>query len=574
MRYDEMYIEEEFMDSEFIATLKEKADIVTIIGQYVELKRSGSNYAACCPFHKEKTPSFMVNEQRQSYKCFGCGKGGDVYTFIQDIENVEFYDAVNILANKLGVEVPRDRSYNPQENSLIKEIKEVNLFAARYYYKALLRSRIASDYLQRRGVRAEMVKAFGLGYADHSTELLSLLRKKFSEDTLIRSGIATLRDEKLSLIFRERIIFPIFNTRGDIIAFGGRQLGEYGPKYLNSPETKIYSKKENLYALNIARKNIKNDTIFLVEGYMDVISMHQSGYKNSVATLGTALTNEQAHILSKLVHNIFILYDSDAAGIQATIKALNILANAGVDARVVLLPNAKDPDEFFKKNPPAMLQERVEQSLDYLQFNILQIEKKHDLTTSIGKDGFVKESVAFIKDYLTKPFSRQIYLESCLYYISEQTGYSIKSIGVDIFGQYFSPNQFSKKKKEVVNPKLDFEIEEEIDKKELAILNGLLIGKISLDDIGIADFVHSKNRRMYFQIQQNMDIPIKPDYSQILSAKEYAMLIKSVKNTKLDRRIEYLEKVQQSILNSSQSEDMHLAIVIGNYIIKLKNMKK
>ncbi len=561
------------MDNEFISSLKEKADIVTIIGQYVELKRSGNNYKACCPFHKEKTPSFMVNEQRQSYKCFGCGKGGDVYTFIQDIENVEFYEAVHILADRLGIEVPKGKNFNPQENSILKTIKEINLTAGRHYYKTLLKNQSALSYLRDRGVSAEMIKSFGLGYADNSSMLLTELRKNFSEEELIQSGIASKREGNLHLIFRERIIFPIFNTRGEIIAFGGRQLGEYGPKYLNSPETKIYSKKDNLYALQIARKNIQNKTIFLVEGYMDVISMHQNGYKNTVASLGTALTMEQAQIISKLANNVFILYDSDNAGVQATLKALDILGEAGVDARVITLQDAKDPDEFFKKNTSAMFQMRIDESLDYLRFNIVQIEKRYDISGSFGKDSFVKEAVQFIKEYLQKPFARQIYVEDCIYYLSDRTSYSVKSIGVDIFGQFFSTKQFQKNREEKFVSKLEFEIEEEIDKKEMTILNGLLIGKVSFDDIKIEDFVHSKNRKMYHQIQHKLDVDIQPDYSQILTSKEYAMLIRSVRNTKLDLRIEHLEKVQEQILFSQKNEDISLALLIGNYIIKLKNKK-
>lgn len=566
------------MNSDFIALLKERTDIVDIIGQYVELKRSGSNYKACCPFHKEKTPSFMVNERKQSYKCFGCGKGGDVYNFIQDIENVEFYDAVLILANKAGIEVPKNNSYDKEQNTFLTDLKQVNLMAARAYYRELIRNSHALSYLKERGVHSEMIKAFGLGYANNSYSVLEELRKSFCDDLIIQSGLAVKKENRIYPVFRERLMFPIFNNRSEIIAFGGRQLGEWGPKYLNSAETKIYSKKENLYALHIARKNITNGIIFLVEGYMDVISMHQNGYKNTVATLGTALTTEQALILSKIVKNVFILYDNDNAGIEATLKALEILSQAGLETRVVVLDEAKDPDEFFKKYSVMEFQEKVSSSIDYLLFNIIQIQRKHDITNNVGKSNFVKGAVEFIRSYLQKPFSRQVYVEESVYYISDVSGYSVKSIGVDIFGQYFSVKQFSKMETKASEKEtqfeFEFEVEEEIDKKELAILNGLKIGKISFDEIDIQDLVHSKNRKTYYDIKSGNDHSFKADHEKVLTSDEYKMLIKSIRNTKLNMRIKYLEDVQAKIMSSKDEKNVQIALSIANYIIKLKNMKK
>lgn len=565
------------MNKEFVLLLKEQSNIVDIINQYVELKRSGNNYKACCPFHKEKTPSFMVNEQKQSFKCFGCGKGGDVYNFIQEIENVDFQDAVSILANKMGMDIPQNTKHDRMQGDFIKSLKEINLFAGRYYYKNLFRNESAIGYLKERGIQSEMVKSFGLGYSDNSPDLLNQLRKNFQDDLIVSSGIATKKEGKLYLTFRERLMFPIFNNRNEIIAFGGRQLGEWGPKYLNSPETKIYSKKENLYALHIARKNIVNDTIFLVEGYMDVISMHQNGYKNTVATLGTALTPEQAAVLSKIVNNIFILYDNDNAGKEAARKALDILGEANIQARVILLEDAKDPDEYFKRRSKKDFQDRIDSSVDYLLFNIIQIQANHDINSSVGKDSFVKHSVDFIKNYLTKPYARQIYVEESVYYISKISGYSIKSIGVDIYGEYFSPKQFSRTKEAeelVPKSKFEFEVEEEIDKKELAILHGLLMNKICTDDISIEDFIHRKNRKLYYEIKTGTNTSLIPDPEQILSDSEYKMLIRSIKNTKLNRRIEFLEGVQERIMASDDSENFKIALLIGNYIIKLKNLKK
>lgn len=562
------------MDNGFVTMLKERADIIDIIGQYIELKRAGSNYKGNCPFHKENTPSFVVNEAKQYYKCFGCGKSGDVYTFIQDIENVEFYDAVKILAGKLGVEIPTDNKYDSKTNTLIKSIKEINLFSGRYYYKNLLKNPEALAYLRSRGVSSEMIKAFGLGYADNSSQLMEELTAQHSQEVLLQSGMVNQRDGRLNLVFRDRIMFPIFNNRNEIIAFGGRQMGNYGPKYINSPETKLYSKKENLYALNIARTNLKNQILFLVEGYMDVVSMHQNGYKNTVATLGTALTTEQAKIISKLASNVFILYDNDKAGNTASIKALNIFLDIGLDARVILLEDAKDPDDFFKKHSSDDFVQQIDNSKDYLMFNILQIYNRFDMSSNFEKDGFVRESVDFIKQYLKHPASRQVYVEESLHFISKESGYSIKSIGTDIFGQYFSMKQFGKKISEEQDIKpLELEVEEEIEKKEQLILNGLMLKRITADDIGIQDFVYSKNRLMYHQIKTGQDIQCEPDSSKDLSLEEYKMLIKSIKNTKIDMRIEYLEKVQNQILNSNNQSDMGSALLIAKYIINLKKSK-
>ena len=562
------------MNNDFIALLKERVDIVDIINQYVPLRHSGNNYKACCPFHKEKTPSFMVNPQTQSFKCFGCGKGGDVYTFIQEIEHIEFFDAVTLLADKFGMEIPRDRDHNPKQKATNAEIKEINLLSARYFYKKLIQTTHALDYLKKRGVSPQMIREFGLGYADDSGELIEMLRSRFSEERILESGIANKKENRLQSVFRDRIIFPIFNSRNEIIAFGGRQLGEWGPKYLNSPETPIYQKKENLYGIQIARKNIRDRTVFLVEGYMDVISMHQNGYRNTVATLGTALTESQGKILSKMADYIMVLYDSDNAGQNAAKKAIELIEQTGASARVVELTGAKDPDEFFKKKSASEFTNCINSSKDYLKFNISYIQNQYDIATNIGKENFVKEAVSFIKHYQSKSFARQIYIEEAIYYLSEATGYSTKSIGTDIFGKYFSPKMF-RKERSIEEPKssaLQLEIEPEIDKKEKTILWGLSNNLIAFDEIGIEDFVYPINRKLYFEIKSGLQ---KYDLNEIerLSQQEYSMLIKSIKQTKLGIRISFLENVQNQLLRSKDGTDATLALMIGKEIIRLNGLR-
>lgn len=559
------------MENNFINNLKENLDIVNIIQQYVSLNKSGNNYKACCPFHKENTPSFVVNEEKQFFKCFGCGKSGDVYTFIQEIENLDFYDAVKFLAGKIGYQIPKDSSWSP--SPAIKEMKTVNLEAGRYYYKKLLRENRAIQYLRQRGVKPEIIKVFGLGYADNSKDLLMELKKTHSADIIVQSGLAIADKSETRLVFRDRLIFPIFNIRDEIIGFGGRNLGEYGPKYLNSKETLIYQKKENLYALNIAKKNIKDDTLFLVEGYMDVISMYQNGYPNTVATLGTALTVEQAKLLSKYAGRVYMLYDSDEAGTKATLRALDILLDIGLDSGVILLGDAKDPDDFFKQGTNEDFNDAILNSKNYLNYNILQIKKKYDLKSNIGREGFVKESVNFIKKYLGHKSARQVFVEDCVIYISEITGYSIKSIGVDIFGQYFSPKQFSKQQMSDKPKTIELENQDtDLEKKEQLILLGLNHNRISFKDIGIEDFIINKNKLTYYQIQKNNDISIGDD-SNLLSQDEYALLIKNIKNLKLDMRIKFLESVQLKHLNNDSAKDMEIALILADYIIKLKKSK-
>ncbi len=336
------------IDNNIINEIKDKANIVDIISEYVDLKNNGSSYKSCCPFHNENTPSFVVSENKQIYKCFGCGRSGDVIKFIQDIENVDFIDALKILGEKLNIDISlrNNEGYFGQEKAEA-ELREINTEAARFYYKKLVNTTFAIDYHKNRGVLPEMIKEFGIGYADNSFELLNVLKGKFSKESLVESGIFIQKDNKIYSRFRNRIMFPIFDTRNKVIAFGGRQMDDYGPKYLNSPETKIFLKKNNLYGYNIARKNLINKSIFLVEGYMDVIKMHQFGYKNTVASLGTSLTTEQAKLIKKTADKLYVIYDSDIAGIQASLRALEIALEEGLEVKVVSIIESKDPDEYL-----------------------------------------------------------------------------------------------------------------------------------------------------------------------------------------------------------------------------------
>lgn len=564
------------MDNEFIQSLKNNLDIVDIIGSYITLQRSGGSYKACCPFHKEKTPSFIVNEQRQYYKCFGCGKSGDVISFVQDIEKLEFMDAVRILAEKAGMQIPLNEGYG-NTNRNMKQLKEINLYAARYYYKELIHNKTALEYLKNRRILPKTIQTFGLGYTGMTHDLKAQLLERFEESLLIESGILSMNEKQSRLVFRNRIMFPIFNVRDEIIGFGGRQLDSYGPKYINSKETPLYSKKEHLYALNIAKKHIQNEAIYLVEGYLDAITMYQNGYKNTVATLGTALTVEQAKLLARYAKTVFIMYDTDSAGLKATAKALDAFLDIGLEARVVQLKGAKDPDEFFQTHAATEFENHVLNSKNYLLFHVERLKSEFELHTNTGLDRFTKEAVSFVKQYMKHPFHRQTYVEEAVIRLSQLTGFSIKSIGTEIFGQFFSPRQFVQSAR-VVNQEKEHLVDlpneaEDLERKEKIVLDGVLRGKIGIEALSILDFQSKENRILYHRISRGEKPTLDFKLDEIPTDEEYRMLIKNMKNNGLENRIRYFEKLQSEYLGNNAHLSVQNAIRIGNHIIELKKQK-
>lgn len=571
------------IDNNFISSIKDRANIVDIIGEYVNLKSNGTNYKACCPFHNEKTPSFMVSESKQIFKCFGCGKSGDVIQFVEFIERVDFVEAVKLLAGKLNMEIPDD-NYNKAENNNIAILKEINTVAARHYYKKLISNSLILEYLKKRGISPEMIKVFGLGFSDSSGELLNILKKDYNEKQLVDSGLFVIKNNKLYSRFWNRVMFPIFDVRNKVIAFGGRQLEDYGPKYLNSPETAIFLKKENLYAFNIARKNVINDSMFLVEGYMDVIKMHQFGYKNTVASLGTALTADQVKLIKKSASKAFIIYDSDEAGIAASLRALDIAKNENLDCRVVTIKGAKDPDEFLSNYGPQAFEKLLLNSDDYLIFNLKFIKKRYDLNQDTAKMEFLKESTDYIKKYLEDRNTSHIYVENAIYYLADITGYSVKSIGQDIFGKYFSTKQFKRNLKDedvqLSSPNEANEMvlnldEFELDKREKLILSCIIMGKIKLDEFSINDFIFKENRLIYAKLlmKQSSDLEFLKDYFRDINSEELALLKKNMKKRKFERQIEYFESIQLKLLQQTDEYSLNLAIIIGQHIINLNNNK-
>ena len=384
-----MYYEEDFVEE-----VRQRSDVVDIISSYVNLKRTGSNYVGLCPFHNEKTASFSVSPSKQMYYCFGCGAGGNVFTFLMEYENYTFPEALEVLANRIGVELPKQELSAEQKRASDKKARllEANKEAAKYFY-TLLRSERGSrahEYFKNRGLSEKTLQKFGLGYSDkYSDDLYRYLRTKGYEDELLKdSGLVSIDEQRGGYDkFWNRAMFPIMDVRGKVIGFGGRVMGDGEPKYLNSPETMIFDKSRNLYGMNYAR-SARTGNIILCEGYMDVISMHQAGFTQAVASLGTAFTPGQAALIKKYTKDVLLAYDSDGAGVKAALRAIKILHSAGMSGRIINMTPYKDPDEFIKNLGKEAFQERIDHAENSFMFEIRMLEREFDLNDPEGKTNF------------------------------------------------------------------------------------------------------------------------------------------------------------------------------------------
>lgn len=384
MRYSEDLIEE----------IRMKNDIVDVISDYVKLQRKGSSYFGLCPFHNEKSPSFSVSPSKQMYYCFGCGAGGNVFTFLMEYEKYTFVEAVQALAERASVELPQlEYSKEAQKEADLKAaILEVNKLAASFYYYQLRgeTGKLALQYLKDRKLSDKTMNQFGLGFSDkYSDSLYRFLKQKnYSDEILRQSGLFQV-DEKRGMYdkFWNRVIFPIMDVNNRVIGFGGRVMGDGKPKYLNSPETKIFDKSMNLYGLNVAKSSRKRN-ILICEGYMDVITLHQAGFTNAVASLGTAFTSRQANLLKRYTDEVVLLYDSDEAGIKAALRAIPMLREVGIAAKVVELAPYKDPDEFIKNMGQEVFEERLEHAVNGFLFEVKATQREYDMKDPQGKTDF------------------------------------------------------------------------------------------------------------------------------------------------------------------------------------------
>lgn len=387
-----------YYSDEIIEEVRSRNDIVEVISAYVKLQKKGSSYFGLCPFHNEKSPSFSVSRQKQMYYCFGCGAGGNVFTFLMEYENYSFVEALRYLADRAGVDLP-EQEYSEAERRRADEkavLLEIHKRAAQFYYVQLKSSQgeQAMAYLRGRQLGDDTIKAFGLGYSSKfSNTLYQFLKSKgYADDMLAKSGLITM-DEKHGPHdkFWNRVMFPIMDANNRVIGFGGRVMGDAKPKYLNSPETLIFDKSRNLYGLNRARTTRKS-YFLLCEGYMDVISLHQAGFTNAVASLGTALTAGHASLIRRYVQEVYLTYDSDDAGTRAALRALPILKDAGITAKIIRMEPYKDPDEFIKNLGAEAFEERIEKARNGFMFSLEILEKDYDLKSPEGKTGFLNEA--------------------------------------------------------------------------------------------------------------------------------------------------------------------------------------
>ena len=400
----------------FLQELKMRNDITEVVSPYVNLKRRGRNMVGLCPFHGEKTPSFNIYTENGSFYCFGCGVGGDVISFIMKIENLDYVDAVKFLAQRAGMELP-ENSYDDSMSKLRKRIYEANREAARFYYKTLYQplGKEGLDYLHGRMLSDRTIRHFGLGFADDDWSSLTTHLKSlgFSENELVSANLAVQRRSGNGVYdrFTNRVMFPIIDLRGNVIAFGGRIMTDQKPKYLNTSDTPVFKKSENLFSLNNA-KNAGSRTLMLCEGYMDVIAVTQAGFKNAVATLGTALTTEQAMLIKRYADEVIICYDADEAGQKATARAIPILRNAGLLVRVLTIPNGKDPDEFIKSqgaDGPEAFKAIIDRSGNDVDYRLQKLKADFNLDVSDGKVGYLEAASRIIAS-IQSPIEQDVYV--------------------------------------------------------------------------------------------------------------------------------------------------------------------
>ncbi|MDI6602289.1 MAG: DNA primase [Thermoanaerobacteraceae bacterium] len=420
----------------------ERADIIDIINEYTRLTQKGKNYMGLCPFHREKTPSFSVSREKQLYHCFGCGASGNVITFIEKIENVDFQGAIKILADRLGIDIQEEDRPHSKE---IEILYRINSIAGRYFYKNLYlrEGKNAYTYLKNRGLNNDDIRRFGIGYSLPRWDgLLKYLKSLgYDEEIIEKAGLAIKGTKGYYDRFRGRVIFPIFNEEGMVAGFGGRVLDDSKPKYLNSPETIIYNKSRTLYGLNIARKS-KEKSLIIVEGYMDCIALQKYGFLNTVASLGTSLTLPQARLLKKYADEVYICYDSDIAGQEATLRGLKILDKLNVRIKIVSLPEGKDPDEFIKLRGKDDFSELIENAIYYKEYLIMRLAQRYNLEDLEQKSRFVNDALRVIADV-----EDEIEVDNYIKMISGLAKVSINAVRT----QY---DKFVNRRSEVFKPKM------------------------------------------------------------------------------------------------------------------------
>lgn len=587
---------------ELIDDIKNSNDIVDIISQYVILKRSGRNFFGLCPFHKEKTPSFSVSPDKQIFHCFGCGAGGNVIHFISKIENVDFKESLEILAERAGITLPTLENGVDNKKQLLKEkVYEINKEAALYYHETLYKeiSKPAQEYVKKRKLDNKTLKDYTIGYAPSNSNLYKILKQKgFTDEEIIASDLVNKHGDNYIDRFRNRLIFPIQDVRNRYIAFGGRVLDNSLPKYINSPENIVYSKARNLYGLNVAKKS-KLEKLIIVEGYMDVVSLHQRGIENVVASCGTALTEAQGRLLRKYAEKIIISYDSDSAGQAATLRGLEILTNLGCDIRILQMEGAKDPDEYVIKYGNGRFNNLVDKAISLIEFKVKVLKKNLDLDNVNDKIKFLNE-IAKLLSTVDNRIEQEVYIDK----ISREYNISKEAIYAEINKLNYSRNQSRKtlennykrnsiKKKEI--------LPETLVKRENMIIGILLNGKLKVynqikDILLPEDFKKEENKKIMQKLYEEFEkgnsninniLEIFNDNEEIISmltgimADDYEIkddkkaiedLINNYKKEKLiNRKKEIIDSLNDE--NTAKQETVDLEKELQDIIIKLAQMK-
>ena len=466
MRYSDELLEE----------IRSQNDIVDVISQYVVLKRSGRNYFGLCPFHNEKSPSFSVSPDKQIFHCFGCGVGGNVFHFISKVENVNFVESVQILAERAGINLPALGSYEDEKVAKLKaKVYDVNQFAAEFYHQNLYKptSKHGQEYIKKRKLDNNTLKSFMIGFSGEFDELYRALRKQgFEDEEILASGLVNKSREGMYIDrYRHRIMFPIQDVRNRVIAFGGRVLDDSKPKYINSPENIVYSKGRNLFGLNVAKKNNPGimKRLLIVEGYMDAISLFQRGITNVVASLGTALTDAQGRLLRKSTEQVILGYDADGAGQAAIIRGMEILRSMGCDIRVLQIRGAKDPDEFVIKYGPDRFRKCMDDAISVVEYKVKNLKKDLNLENTSDKIKFLN-AIAKILSEVDNSMEREVYVEK----ISKGYNISKEAIYAEINKKLYSNNSANPKVLEarpnIARPKQEEKIDEFSARREQMLI--------------------------------------------------------------------------------------------------------
>lgn len=545
-----------FYPEEIIEEVRQRNDIVDIIGSYVKLKKTGSNYMGLCPFHNEKSPSFSVSGQKQMYHCFGCGVGGNVFTFLMEYENFTFVEAIKYLADRCGMQLAEvaQSEENRKQADLRNQILEINKEAAKFYVYQLHNEigSIGLQYLKGRALTEETIRKFGLGFASKNGGLYAYLKQKGYQDQILReTGLFTLDESKgVRDKFWNRVMYPIMDKNSKVIGFGGRVIGDGKPKYLNSPETKVFDKSRNLYGLQVAR-TARTQSIILCEGYMDVIAMHQAGFTNAVASLGTAFTGLQANLLKRYAEEILLLYDSDSAGVKAALRAIPILKEAGLRAKVVQLKPYKDPDEFIKALGPEAFQERLDHALNSFYFEIQVLEQSYNMQDPEEKTKFYNEMAKKLLQF-SEEIERNNYIEAMAqqYRISYE---DLKKL-VHRYGAQMvvAPDYNNREQKHAIKQK-----EEDSIKASQKILLTWLLEDVSLFDkvrkvLNLEDFREEPFHTVAAMVFQQYDAEGRVEPAKIINhfqSKEEQSLVASMFNKSLGQ--EYSRMEMERALNET-----------------------